>query len=253
MPKASTLRLSLILGLILTAVSVPATSGYAGEIAHSVTVSGPTGSLMCQQTYELQATVVDNLGKKISEQPVVWTIFSFPVGATDTLSPPTSNTDVNGVARTSITFGAVSGTRFVRATADSAFGQIVLNVINCAVTTLLNRGVCSSALGLRPPTGYSLATKIQSLGRYITFKLSFGPLYAGKLVVVTHATRALPPALPNWSVFFGATARIANQNGDVFYWVRSYVAAWWSVRGSVAASAGVPAAVTNSCQGRWRA
>ena len=253
MPKASTLRLSLILGLILTALSVPAASGYAGEIANSVTVTGPSGSLACQQTYELQATVVDNLGKKIAEQPVFWTLVSFPVGATDTLSPVSSNTDANGVARTNITFGGVAGSRTVRATADAAFGQVVLNVINCQVTTLPNKGECSSALGLRPPTGYSHATKVQSLGRYITFRLSFGPMYAGKLVIVTHATRALPPALPNWTAFFGATGRIANQNGDVFYWVRSYSAAWWSVHGSVAGTTALPASATNYCQGRWRA
>ena len=41
------------------------------------------------------------------------------------------------------------------------------------------------------PTGFDLvhvyttATKVQELGAYVTFRLSFGPQYAGKFVVVT--------------------------------------------------------------------
>ena len=135
MPKAPRLRLSLVLAVVISALSVATALGYAGETAKSVTVSGPTGQVQCDTTYALKATVIGNSGTGVPGKLVSWLIVSSPSGATDTLSPASSTTDASGVATTTITFGGVVGSRTIRATADNAFGQLVLNPTSCGTPT----------------------------------------------------------------------------------------------------------------------
>ena len=215
--------------VLLVALALPAsTSAYVGQTATNVTITGPTGTISCGPGNTFQATVFDSAGKRVTQHPVTWTIVSAPLTATDTISPPSTLTNASGVASTTITFGGPGGPRTIRATSDNAFAQIVVDPANCAAPppVRLNVGTCASTLDLPPAGPYTSATKVQQLGRYITFRLSFGPQYAGKFVVVTRATRGVP--FTGWGSWFGATGRIADSNGDVYYWFRSYTPAWIS-------------------------
>ena len=249
-------RLALIFAFALATLVAPSALAYTGQVASNVTVTGPLGTITCGgQGFAFAATVVDQNGNKIAGQTVTWSEVAKPLTATDTIAPPSGPTDASGVAHTTITFGPPDGSRTFRAQAGDAFGQIVVNVTGCQggpPPVHVNVGTCQSALGLDPADGYSDGTKLQVVGRYITFRLSFGPQYAGKLIVITHSFRALPPAPPSWGSFFGATGRMADANGDVLYHFRSGVPAWISVRGFYGGSTGLDPAITTACQGRWR-
>lgn len=246
--------LAALLSLVLIGLTAPATLAYQGEVAANVTVTAPQGTITCGQGYDVSATVFDANGKKIEGQTVNWSEVIGPLGAGDTFAPPTGLSDANGVAHTMVTFNGPNGGRTVRAAADAAHGDAVITVVNCSGNPppKVNVGDCQSAMGLDPASGFSDGTKVATMGQYLTFKLSFGAQYAGKLIIVTHAVRNLPPASPSWGSFFGATGRIADANGDVIYHFRSRVPAWISVRGFYAGDASVNPAITTACQGRWR-
>jgi hypothetical protein len=254
MLRASTLRLVLALVLLATGLSAPAALGYQGQVPTNVTVTGPTEPVICGTTYEIQALVLDTFGNKVADQGVVWTEFITPVGAMDVLSPSVSNTDANGIARTRITFGGVTGNRTIRATAASAFGQIVLNPTNCLLPPRRLAGPCASARGVEPAAGpYTTDTKVQIFGRYVTWKLSFGVAYAGMLVVVTRAVR--DPSVVGtpilWSEFGSPSARMADANGDVYFHFRASDFLWISVRGFFPGGSGLAPKITLACQARW--
>ena len=247
------LRLAIVTALIWLTVLPSGVSAYAGQVAANVMITGPTGTIACGLANGFKATVITTTGVPFTQESVFWTISAAPLGAADTINPAVTPTDANGAAFTTVTFGGSAGPRTLRATSGTAFGQIVITPTGCAAPPPLplTIGTCASALGFTESGPFSPSTKVQSLGGYITFQLSFGPAYANKPVLVTRALRGIPFA--GWGSFFGGTIRIANANGDVYYKFRSRTPAWISVRGFIAPSAGVPAAISRACQGRWRA
>src|SRR5437762_3414142 len=116
-------HIALLLAL-LAGILAPSVSAYQGQVAANVTVTGPAGTVTCGQGYDIAATVFDTNGAKIAGQTVTWSEIAKPLTAIDTIAPASSVTDVNGIAHTTVTFGPPDGSRTIRATADSAFGQV---------------------------------------------------------------------------------------------------------------------------------
>lgn len=111
----------------LALVGATTAFGYAGEVAAEVTLGGPGGTLACNVSITVTATVVDANGKAISGQSVDWTFASSPSSA-DTINATPTTTDANGVATTTVTLACVVGNREIRATADDVSGSAVLSV-----------------------------------------------------------------------------------------------------------------------------
>ena len=109
---------------VLTAGSV---LGYAGEVAASVTVARPAGTVKCGVNLTVTATIRDAKGKPISGQPVAWSWVS-RVTSGDKILVLKSITNSKGVAKTTVKLACVPGSRVIRATADGVRGQAVLNV-----------------------------------------------------------------------------------------------------------------------------
>jgi hypothetical protein len=101
--------------------------GYDGEVAGSVTVARPSGTLQCGVNIAVSATVVDKNGKRIAGQPVTWRFLSTPTSQ-DKIKSTTTFTDSRGVARTNVFLACVPGSRVIRAQADRVYGSATLNV-----------------------------------------------------------------------------------------------------------------------------
>jgi hypothetical protein len=101
--------------------------GYAGEVAASVTVARPSGTVKCGVNLTITATVRDATGKRISGQPVTWSWVSRVTGG-DKILVLRSTTNSKGVAKTTVRLACVPGSRVIRATADGVRGRAVLNV-----------------------------------------------------------------------------------------------------------------------------
>jgi hypothetical protein len=101
--------------------------GYAGEVAASVTVARPHGTVKCGVNLTVTATVRDAKGKPISGQPVKWTWVS-RVTSGDKILVVNSTTNSKGIATTKVKLACVPGSRVIRASADGVRGQAVLNV-----------------------------------------------------------------------------------------------------------------------------
>jgi hypothetical protein len=101
--------------------------GYAGEVAGSVTVTRPSGTLKCGVNITVSATVVDAKGKRIAGQPVTWKFQSTPTSK-DKIRATRTYTNSRGVARTFVVLACVPGSRVIRAQADAVYGRAVLNV-----------------------------------------------------------------------------------------------------------------------------
>jgi hypothetical protein len=263
-PRSRTGVLSIVLGLVVQLVSAGSISAIHGIPPVNLTVSGPTGTVVCGQTYTFTAMAADNFGTPFGATAVTWSEVNAPDGTSDTISPVDTVTDVNGVATTQITFNGPSGTRSVRAFAPTltAFAQVLVSVADCEPPPTVHVGSCQAGLGLPPTTFASGLTPVQRRGGYISFRLSFGAEYAGRRITVTEAFRSPPdttingrrvlPGEISWSAFSGATTRIADGHGDVIYTFRSSTKQWISVRGSYPGSDAIGPAAASGCQGRWR-
>lgn len=113
--------------LTLAVLAAGTALGYAGEVAASVTVSRPSGTLKCGVNITVTATIVDAAGKPISGQPVTWSWVS-RVTSNDKINDTSTTTNASGIARTTVKLACVPGSRVIRATADQARGQATLNV-----------------------------------------------------------------------------------------------------------------------------
>jgi hypothetical protein len=114
-------------GLLLTLFVAGTVLGYAGEVAASVTVSRPNGTLKCGVKIKVRATVLDASAKPIADQPVIWSFTSTPTSA-DKILDRRTRTNANGVAKTKVVLACVPGSRRLRAQADDVFGSAILNV-----------------------------------------------------------------------------------------------------------------------------
>lgn len=259
--KTARRLLSVALAVMLSAMTLSSAFAYVVVVPFTVTLTGPTGTISCDLQYDFSATVQDPSGAKVAAQLVQWSIQKAPVGAVDSVTPLTSITNASGVAQTKIQFGGVAGARTIRAQAGASFTELIVNVTGCQIEPLPRlTAPCASALGpMIPPGPFDDSTKIAALGRYITWKLMFGPSYAGRLIQVTNAVRTpktnqeAEAGVPiTWSAFTNPTGRIADANGDVYVHYRRFFTEWISVRGFYPGTDTLNPKITLACQGRWR-
>lgn len=114
-------------GTVLALAMTATVFAYAGQVAGSVTVGGPSGVLKCGVALTVSATVLDGAGLPIEGQPVDWTFTSSPSTADKINSTPTT-TNASGVATTTVTLACVAGNRTVTATADEVSAGAVLGI-----------------------------------------------------------------------------------------------------------------------------
>lgn len=88
-------------------------------------------------------------------------------------------------------------------------------------------GTNATRLGVTQVGAFTTATKVQRVGRYVTYRLDFGVAAAGKAVRIYGATKTGN----DWSAFVVVTTRIANASGVVYYHIRHNAATWRSYRG----------------------
>ncbi len=103
----------------------------------------------------------------------------------------------------------------------------------------------ASALGVTMSGPFTTATKLPKLGQYITVKFSLGAAAAGKIVTIYEAARTPANTTGTWGAFHGLTTRIADANGNVYFYWKSTSAAWLSFY------AGLNGSYSNSSQARW--
>ena len=88
----------------------------------------------------------------------------------------------------------------------------------------------ATALGATTTGTFSNATKVTSVGKYITWRFAGGAALALRTVEIWVATRS---GTAPWSAFSKLTARVANASGDVYFSLRGTTARWISVRAYV--------------------
>jgi hypothetical protein len=141
-----------------------------------------------------------------------------------------------------VTPDAVLGPVFVRVT-DTA--SLVNQVVSNATVGLPATISADSALGVTQTGPFSTTTKVQALGKYVTFRFQGGSAMAGQTVEVWGAVKN-PDG--SWGPFTLWTKRVANSSGTVFYYYRSSTAKWISVRVKLP----TPATWSPARQARWR-
>jgi hypothetical protein len=117
----------LVAGLLLTLAFAATALGYAGQVAATVTVSGPSGPQACGTPITVSARVQELGGALIEGQPVAWSFVSGNL-AGDRILTATSTTDANGVASARVQFSCSPHSVTIGALADDASGTVVVQV-----------------------------------------------------------------------------------------------------------------------------
>lgn len=112
-------------GLLLAAVLAATAFGYAGEVAATVEVSGPSGPQACNTPITITALIEDIDGNPIEGQPVTWSFVSGNVSG-DTILDTTTTTNASGIATTQVQFACSPHSVTFQALADAATGTVVL-------------------------------------------------------------------------------------------------------------------------------
>jgi hypothetical protein len=108
---------------------VPTVTAYEGQVAGQVIVAGPVATAACRAPADVVATVLESgTGDPIQGQTVLWELVRTQ-HADDSLSGTETRTNADGETTVQVLFGDAPGQRTVRATADDAQGDFV---INCA-------------------------------------------------------------------------------------------------------------------------
>jgi hypothetical protein len=104
-------------------------------------------------------------------------------------------------------------------------------------------GKAATRLGVTQVGAFTTSTKVQKVGKYVTYRFDFGVAAAGKAVQIWGATKTGN----DWSAFTVVTTRTANASGVVYYYIRQNSATWKSYRGMWVTGG----AFTPARQARW--
>ena len=99
--------------IILLTATVTA-FGYNGQVEAIVGVAAQ-GTITCGQPFTMTATILDADGAPVADASVAWS-FVTTQSSSDTINKTPTVTNAKGVATTTVTLGAVSGERPIRAT-----------------------------------------------------------------------------------------------------------------------------------------
>ena len=122
-----------VTGLILWLAAAMAALGYLGQVAGTITLSGPAGNVSCGTTATVHAHVLDTNGNPFTGEVITW---SFNGGniAGDTFSPTSSTTDSSGNATTQVHFACPSSSTKsnrvvnIQAAAGEVVGSLTITV-----------------------------------------------------------------------------------------------------------------------------
>lgn len=98
--------------------------------------------------------------------------------------------------------------------------------INVSSPVPVTAATAATALGITTSGPFTTETKIQSVGKYVTYKFDFGTAAAGRAIKIWSATKSGT----TWSAFTVLTTGVADSSGVVYYKVRQLSATWKSYR-----------------------
>ncbi len=128
-------------GVMLLTATVTA-MGYSGQVDAIVGVAAQ-GTITCGEPFTMTATVLDANGAPVAGASVAWS-FVTTQSSSDKIHKTPTITNSKGVATTTVTLGAVSGDRQIRAT--TTVGE------SGATSEVSATGVVSQACGGLPRT-----------------------------------------------------------------------------------------------------
>lgn len=112
-------------GLLLAILATGAVAAYAGQVAGTITASGPSGPQTCETPVTVTALVQELGGAVIEGQPVTWSFESGNV-AGDKILDTTTTTNSSGIATTQIQFACSPHSVTILATADDVSGSVLV-------------------------------------------------------------------------------------------------------------------------------
>ena len=118
---------TLAAAVLLLAFAVPAVAAYEGQVAESISVTVPSGTLPCNVPFPVSATVLDAAGLPVTDSAATWTLTTI-VSSQDAIVDTTTITDSNGVATTMVVLDCIVGERVIEARVGDAFGGAVLGI-----------------------------------------------------------------------------------------------------------------------------
>ena len=184
------------------------------------------------------ATLKDDNGLIVPDGIAVTVVTSSGI----TFDPAAGDNSVNTLnGKAVFTYLAAFNTGVATVTAFNGDAGSASASIN--VGAVVSVGAAASALGVTTSGPFSRTTKVPAIGKYVTVKMSFGSGAAGQTVGIMIASKNSAGV---WSAFTRRTGRIANSNGDVYFYWKSNSAAWLSIRGALGATN------SNAVQVRWR-
>lgn len=202
----------------------------------TITVAFDKTSVAPGGTATYTATVKDSGGRPVADGTAV-TAVANSGAVVDPTDGNTSATTSNGVA--TFTYIAPNSTGVATVTSfEGGSGSA-----SASITVGAAAGTADSALGVTTSGPFSTSTKVQSVGKYVTFRFDFGAAAAGKTVTISHAVKTGT----TWSSFTVLTARVANSSGVVYFYARQSSASWHSYRATETSSG----AVAPARQARW--
>ncbi|MBF8290165.1 MAG: hypothetical protein HW391_1133 [Chloroflexi bacterium] len=204
------------------------------DVTATVTVAFSAATIVPGGSATITVTAKDAGGRPVADGTGAALLLS-----SGAATPVTVTT--NGMATATYLAPFNTGTVTALATVGGINGSGSASV--SAPAPLPGAGSNASALGVTTAGPFSTTTKVAALGKYQTFKISYGAGAAGATVGILVATKA---ADGTWSAFTRLTGRVANASGDVYFYWKSSSASWVSVRGDLLGS------LSNAVQGRWR-
>jgi len=123
MQRRNRLVVGVVTGMILSLAAALSVLAYDGQVAATVSVTGPAGNQSCGTTSTIHALVLDSLGAPDTDVVVDWTFTGGNI-AGDHFSPTSSTTNSSGIATTQVTFAcpgsSVKSNRVVHIDATTA-------------------------------------------------------------------------------------------------------------------------------------
>jgi hypothetical protein len=135
----------LIGGVMLALVLAASVAAYAGQVAATVQVSGPSGPQACGTPITVTALVQETGGALVTGDPVAWSFVSGNVTGDRILSTPT-NTNASGIASTTVQFACSPHSVVLGAMMGAASGTVAIAVSGKGLprTDTLGGGTTSS-------------------------------------------------------------------------------------------------------------
>jgi hypothetical protein len=127
MRSSSALLRPLLGGSLLALLLAATVSGYAGQVAATISVSATGDAQACGTPLAISALIEDAQDSPIAEQPVEWSLGNGAITG-DAIADTTTTTDANGIATAQVTLSC-SEPHVVTllVTADAIQGSVVLS------------------------------------------------------------------------------------------------------------------------------